>query len=81
VIVTDGNIDKVLPSIPGAHFHVFGLEKEIQAMEDYEIKTYPTYIILNPDGTVAMAPAPLPNENLDVFLNGFMKRYRIKNNN
>ena len=81
VVVTDGKIENVLSSIPGAHFHVFSPERKIQALEEYEIRTYPTYIILNPDGTVAMAPAPLPNENLDVFLNGFMKRFRMKNNN
>ena len=81
VVVTDGKTGNVLPSVPGAHFHVFSLERKIKALEEYEIRTYPTYIILNPDGSVAMAPAPLPNENLDVLLNGFMKRYRIKNNN
>lgn len=80
VVVTDSKTRNRLPSSQGVHFHVFGLENRIQALEDYEIRTYPTYIILNPDGTVAMAPAPLPTENLDVFLNGFMKRFRKENN-
>jgi thiol-disulfide isomerase/thioredoxin len=80
VVVTDGKIENVLASVSGAHFHVFRLGRKIQTLEEYEIRIYPTYIIINPDGTVAMAPAPLPNENLDVFLNGFMKRYAKENN-
>jgi len=80
VIVTDGNPEKIRSGVRGHHFHVFKPGEKIKTLEDYEIKTYPTYIILNPDGTVAMAPAPLPTENLDVFLNGFMKRFRKENN-
>jgi len=79
LIVSNGNMEKVSPFIKGSRFHLLDLENKILLLEDYEIKTYPTYIIINPDGTLAMAPAPLPDENLDVYIERFMKRYQDRN--
>ncbi len=44
------------------------LKKNILLLEKYEIKTYPTYAIINPDGTIAMIPTPMPDENLELYL-------------
>ncbi len=44
------------------------LKKDILLLEQYEIKTYPAYTIINPDGTIAMTPAPMPDENLELYL-------------
>jgi len=54
------------------------LKKNILLLEDYEIKTYPTYTIINPDGTIAMTPAPMPDENLEIYLIRMMVQYDKK---
>ena len=51
------------------------LKKDILLLEDYEVKTYPSYTIINPDGTIAMTPAPMPDENLDLYLIRMMIQY------
>jgi peroxiredoxin len=51
------------------------LKKNILLLEDYEIKTYPTYAIINPDGTIAMIPAPMPDESLEIYLIRMMINY------
>jgi thiol-disulfide isomerase/thioredoxin len=54
------------------------LKNDILLLEDYEIKTYPTYTIINPDGTIAMTPAPMPDENLEIYLIRLMVQYDKK---
>lgn len=54
---------------------ILNLKKNILLLEDYEIKTYPTYAIINPDGTIAMIPAPMPDENLEIYLIRMMMQY------
>ena len=51
------------------------LKKDILLLEQYEIKTYPTYAIINPDGTIAMIPTPMPDESLELYLIRIMVRY------
>jgi len=51
------------------------LENDILLLEAYNIRAYPSYVIINPDGTIAMATAPMPDENLDLFLNRQIKRF------
>lgn len=58
---------------------VLDLGSEILLLEDYDIRTFPSYVIIRPDGTVAMSPAPMPEENLDYFLERFMKNYQKEN--
>lgn len=79
VIVADRGAVKTELPVNSGHFHTLYLGKQLLLLEDYEIRTYPAYIILNPDGTVAMAPAPLPDENLDVFVERFILRYEKQN--
>ena len=54
---------------------VLKLENDILLLEAYNIRAYPSYVIINPDGTIAMATAPMPDENLDLFLNRQIKRF------
>ncbi len=79
VVVSDEKAEKVIPYVKDTRFHLLSLENNILLLEDYEIKTYPTFIIINPDGTIAMAPAPLPDENLDVYIERFMQSYKNQN--
>ena len=81
VIVSDGGMKQVANycSINNFNWKLLNLDDEIILLENYEIKTFPTYIILNPDASVAMAPAPLPGENLELYIKGFVNRYQSEN--
>lgn len=57
---------------------ILELVKDILLLEDYQLKTYPTYTIINPDGTIAMTPAPMPDENLELYLIRMMVQYDKK---
>ena len=57
------------------------LNNNILLLEDYNIRAYPSYIIINPDGTIAMATAPMPDENLDLYLNRQIKRFEASQAN
>ncbi len=48
----------------------------ILLLEDYDVKVFPTYILLNPDGSIAMATTPMPDENLAAYINGLMKKWK-----
>ena len=54
------------------------LNNDILLLEDFEIKTYPTYAIINPDGTIAMIPAPMPDESLELYLIRMMVQHDKK---
>ncbi len=47
----------------------------ILVFEDYDIVAYPSYIFINPDGTVAYAHMPMPEENMEVYIKRFMEGY------
>ena len=48
---------------------LFNLGEDILMLEAYRVKTFPEYIILLKDGTIGMAPAPQPGQNLVYHLN------------
>ena len=81
VIVSDGDMKRVVNycSINNFDWRLLNIDDDIILLENYEIKTFPTYIILNPDASVAMAPAPLPGENLELYIKGFVNRYKNEN--
>ncbi len=54
------------------------LGQEITILEAYDIRAFPAYVLLNPDGTVALAPAPMPNENLSLFIQQSIKRFDMR---
>lgn len=47
----------------------------ILLLEDYKIKAFPSYILINPDGTIAYAHLPMPDENMELYIQRFMKSY------
>lgn len=57
------------------------LGKDILLLEKYQVMTYPTYVLINPDGTIAMAPAPMPEENAVQRISMYIKQYKksVKN--
>lgn len=55
--------------------------KDILLLEKYNIRAFPSYILINPDGTLAYAHLPMPDENLELYLQRFIDRYNQSNNN
>jgi len=51
------------------------LDNDILLLEKYNIRTYPAYVLINPDGTIAMATAPMPDEMLDMYMNKLVLKY------
>lgn len=41
----------------------------------YHVRTYPTYVLINPDGTVAYATMPMPDENMELMISRFIARF------
>ena len=62
----------------GWDWTILNLDKNILLLEDYNIKAYPSYVFINPDGTIAYAHLPMPDENMEIYLQRFMKRYNNK---
>jgi len=48
----------------------------ILLLEAYNIKAYPSYIFINPDGTIAYAHLPMPDENMELYLQRFINSYK-----
>ncbi len=53
---------------------------DILIIEDYNIKAYPSYILINPDGTIAYVHLPMPEENMDLYIERFMNKYEAEKN-
>jgi peroxiredoxin len=51
---------------------------DILLLEKFNIKVFPSYVLLNPDGSIASATAPMPDENLAPFINSLMKKWDKK---
>lgn len=54
---------------------VLNLGSNILLIEAYSIRAFPTYLLINPDLTVAMATAPMPGEALDLYIKRSMNRF------
>lgn len=50
----------------------------ILLLEDYNIRAYPSYIFINPNGTIGYAHLPMPDENMELYLQRFMDSYNSK---
>ena len=59
---------------------VLYIGKRYDILDEYEVKVFPTYIIINPDLTIGMAPAPMADENLERELNRLMFNRKRKSN-
>ncbi len=46
--------------------------------EAYHVRTFPTYVLINPDGTMAYATMPMPDENMELMIHRFMDRFAAK---
>jgi len=57
------------------YWPILNLEKNILLLEKYNVRTYPTYVLINPDGSIAMATAPMPDEMLDIYMKKLVVKY------
>lgn len=79
-IIVGDNIDKLamFAQKNGYNWPILKLGDNILLLEDYKIRAYPSYIFINPDGTIAYANLPMPDENMDMYLLRFMSRYNTE---
>lgn len=52
------------------------LGNDILLPEKYQVETYPSYVLVNPDGTIAMAPAPMPQDNAQRKFSTYMEEFK-----
>jgi peroxiredoxin len=55
--------------------------KRIDILDNYGVKVFPNYVIINPDGTIGMAPASLADESLSADLNRIMSVWENRKKN
>jgi len=77
--VTSGFMQKAHPTDRGWPFLVLG--KNILLLEKYQIVTYPAYILIDRQGRISMAPAPMPDEDLQQRIAARLNAYKksVKN--
>ena len=78
-IIAGDNTDKVANFAQKKNYQwpILKTGNNILLLEDYKIRAYPTYIFINPDGTIAYAHLPMPDENMELYLQRFMSRYNV----
>jgi len=54
---------------------VLNLGKQILLLEDYNIRTFPAYLLIYPDLTIALATTPLPGAGLELYIKRYINRY------
>ena len=51
---------------------LLNLGNDILLLEQYEIKTFPEYFIINKGTKIGLAPAPSPDQTLDEYVRGIL---------
>jgi len=76
-IVAGDNIEKVVGFAQqrGFDWPILKTGDNILLLEDYKIRAFPSYVFINPDGTIAYMHLPMPDENMELYLQRFMDRY------
>ncbi len=59
----------------GYKWSILKTNENILLLEAYNIRAYPSYVFINPDGTIAYAHLPMPDENMELYLQRFMSGY------
>ena len=60
----------------GYNWTLLNLGDDFLLLEDYQIKTYPDYVILSKNGNIGMAPAPAPEHYLDYHVRRIYNYYK-----
>ena len=60
----------------GYKWTLLNLEDNILLLEDYQIRTFPDYVILGKDNKIGMSPAPSPDQYLDYHVRRLYNYYK-----
>jgi len=77
--VTSGFIQETHPTSRGWPFLLLG--KNILLLEKYQIVTYPAYVLIDPLGRISMAPAPMPDGDLQQRITALINAYKKRGQN
>jgi thiol-disulfide isomerase/thioredoxin len=55
--------------------------KDILLLERYQVVTYPAYVLIDPRGRILLAPAPMPDENLQQVIGNRINSYKKSRKN
>ena len=58
----------------GYDWPLLNLGNDILLLERYEVRTLPEYFIIQPKTKIGMAPAPSPDQTMDVVVNGIIRK-------
>ena len=77
LIVNQDGFDEMLEYAQQRSYEwpILNIGKDILILEDYNIRAYPAYIIINPDNTIATANAPLPQEGLGFYIKRYINQF------
>ncbi|NQU34036.1 MAG: TlpA family protein disulfide reductase [Bacteroidetes bacterium] len=59
----------------GTNWPILKTGKDLLLLEKYDIRAYPSYILINPDGTIAYAQLPMPDESMELYIQRFIDQY------
>lgn len=59
-------------------WELLSFQRQPDVLEKYEIKAYPSYFLIDPDGNLMWAPAPSPNEGFASKYYDFIRDLKIK---
>ena len=62
----------------GYNWNLLNLGNDILLLEEYQIRTFPDYIILGKNNKIGMAPAPSPDQHLDFHVRRLYNYYKNK---
>lgn len=62
----------------GYKWDLLNLGNDILLLEEYQIRTFPDYIILGKNNKIGMAPAPSPDQHLDFHVRRLYNYYKNK---
>ena len=62
----------------GYKWDLLNLGNDILLLEEYQIRTFPDYIILGKNNKIGMAPAPSPDQHLDLHVRRLYNYYKNK---
>ncbi len=77
--VISGFIHKVRPTERGWPFLLLG--KSILLLEKYQIVTYPAYVLIDQQGRISLAPAPMPDGDLQQRIAARINAYKKREQN
>lgn len=70
------DMKKFLDSNPDISWKVLWYNSDDELLKKYDVRVYPTYYLINPNGILSMNPAPSPQENFGVKFYDVLRNWR-----